>query len=87
MFGILLVRTSSDVDKYRNLIDEATFYDKQWSATWDGQSRPATTERRAAAMPTRPVCAACHVLLPFGLLPLLSARSLLSVLGPQKTRI
>jgi hypothetical protein len=33
VFGILLFRTSSDVEKYKNLVDEATFYDKQWSAT------------------------------------------------------
>ena len=29
VFGILLFRTSSDVEKYKNLVDEATFYDKQ----------------------------------------------------------
>lgn len=29
VFGILLIRTSSDLDKYKGLIDEATFYDKQ----------------------------------------------------------
>jgi hypothetical protein len=28
VFGILLIRTSSDLDKYKNLIDEATFYDR-----------------------------------------------------------
>lgn len=33
VFGILLFRTSSDVEKYKNLVDEATFYDRQWSAT------------------------------------------------------
>ena len=88
VFAILLVRTSSDLDKYKvgaararapalaardvqggteacmnvrapapcsltprpsatlgppvqNLIDEATFYDKQWNATWEGQERPS----------------------------------------------
>jgi len=29
VFGILLIRSSSDIDKFRGLIDEATFYDKQ----------------------------------------------------------
>lgn len=29
VFGVLLFRSSSDVDKYKNLLDEATFYDKQ----------------------------------------------------------
>lgn len=33
VFGILFIRTSSDIDKWRGLIDEATFYDKQWNAT------------------------------------------------------
>ncbi|PSC74627.1 low molecular mass early light-induced [Micractinium conductrix] len=41
VFGILLVRTTTDLDKYKNLIDEATFYDKQWNATWEGQERPS----------------------------------------------
>jgi len=29
VFGVLLVRTTADLDKYKNLLDEATFYDKQ----------------------------------------------------------
>ena len=41
VFGILLIRTSSDIEKYKNLVDEATFYDKQWNATWEGQERPS----------------------------------------------
>lgn len=44
VFGVLLFRTSSDVAKYKNLIDEATFYDKQWQATWEGQERPSESE-------------------------------------------
>ena len=28
VFGILLIRTSSDLEKYKGLIDEATFYDR-----------------------------------------------------------
>jgi hypothetical protein len=31
VFGILLVRSTADLDKYKGLLDEATFYDKQWS--------------------------------------------------------
>eukprot|EP00877_Chromochloris_zofingiensis_P014324 jgi/Chrzof1/9145/Cz03g37170.t1 len=30
VFGVLLVRSTADLDKYKNLLDEATFYDKQW---------------------------------------------------------
>jgi len=44
VFAILLVRSTSDLDKYKNLIDEATFYDKQWNATWEGVERPSETE-------------------------------------------
>lgn len=41
VFGILLVRSTADLDKYKGLIDEATFYDKQWNATWEGVTRPS----------------------------------------------
>lgn len=41
VFGILLVRSTSDLQKFKGLLDEATFYDKQWSATWDGVTRPS----------------------------------------------
>ncbi|GLC39004.1 hypothetical protein PLESTB_001772400 [Pleodorina starrii] len=44
VFAILLVRSSADLDKYKGLIDEATFYDKQWNATWDGVKRPSEAE-------------------------------------------
>ncbi len=30
---------------YKNLLDEATFYDKQWQATWEGQNRPSESEK------------------------------------------
>lgn len=45
VFGILLIRSTSDIDKYKNLFDEATFYDKQWNATWEGQARPSEKEK------------------------------------------
>ncbi|PRW20652.1 low molecular mass early light-induced [Chlorella sorokiniana] len=41
VFGILFIRSSSDLEKFKGLIDEATFYDKQWNATWEGQERPS----------------------------------------------
>ena len=28
----------------KGLVDEATFYDKQWAATWEGQSRPSENQ-------------------------------------------
>lgn len=33
VFGILLFRTSDSVPALKNLLEEATFYDKQWAAT------------------------------------------------------
>lgn len=45
VFGILLIRSSDDISKYKNLFDEATFYDKQWNATWEGQVRPSEKEK------------------------------------------
>jgi hypothetical protein len=45
VFGVLLVRTTTDLDKYKNLLDEATFYDKQWQATWENSPRPSESEQ------------------------------------------
>ena len=39
-----LCRTNDVIPKFKNLFDEATFYDKQWKATWEGQKRPSETE-------------------------------------------
>jgi len=44
VFGVLLVRSTADLDKYKNLLDEATFYDRQWNAAWDGAKRPSESE-------------------------------------------
>lgn len=46
VFGILLVRSTADLDKYKGLLDEATFYDKQWNATWEGVQRPSETQKQ-----------------------------------------
>ncbi|KAG0474806.1 hypothetical protein HPP92_014492 [Vanilla planifolia] len=32
--GVMLVRENKDIEKLKKLIEEATFYDKQWQATW-----------------------------------------------------
>jgi hypothetical protein len=31
---VLLVRKNEDVESLKKLIDETTFYDRQWQATW-----------------------------------------------------
>jgi len=34
-------RQNSDLDNLKNLFDEATFYDRQWNATWENVKRPS----------------------------------------------
>ena len=34
-------RNSGDLENYKTLMDEATYYDKQWNATWEGVTRPS----------------------------------------------
>ncbi|KAM0822020.1 hypothetical protein ACQ4PT_071787 [Festuca glaucescens] len=36
--GVLLVRKNEDIDNLKKLIDESTFYDKQWQSTWQDES-------------------------------------------------
>lgn len=40
----LLIRKNDDINTLKNLLEETTFYDKQWQATWqeDGQSSSKT---------------------------------------------
>ena len=45
VFGCLFIRETDDLTKLQGLVDEATFYDKQWQATWDGVERPSETEK------------------------------------------
>ena len=41
VFGCLIFRDwKKDIKNFTNLADEATFYDRQWEATWDGVERP-----------------------------------------------
>lgn len=44
ILGVLIIQETGDVAKYQNLIDEAFFYDRQWSASWEGKTRPSETE-------------------------------------------
>uniref|UniRef100_A0A061R9N3 Low molecular mass early light-induced protein n=1 Tax=Tetraselmis sp. GSL018 TaxID=582737 RepID=A0A061R9N3_9CHLO len=45
VFGCLFIRETSDLDKLKGLVDEATFYDRQWQQTWQGTDRPSETEK------------------------------------------
>lgn len=40
VIGVLFVRNVKDLDKFKNLFNEATFYDSQWNASWEGVERP-----------------------------------------------
>ena len=44
VFGVLIVRNVADIESIKNLIDEATFYDKQWNATWENTTRPEESD-------------------------------------------
>jgi hypothetical protein len=36
--GVLFIRKNEDPDSLKKIIDESTFYDKQWRATWQDDS-------------------------------------------------
>ncbi|XP_062218048.1 light-harvesting complex-like protein 3 isotype 2, chloroplastic [Phragmites australis] len=36
--GVLLIRKNEDLESLKKIIDETTFYDKQWQATWQEDS-------------------------------------------------
>lgn len=36
--GVLLVRKNEDIDNLKKLLEETTFYDKQWQATWQDET-------------------------------------------------
>ena len=49
VFAILIFRTTDSIPALKNLVDEATFYDKQWKATWEGQTRPVEGEKPSSS--------------------------------------
>ena len=42
---VTLFRSLKDIDTFKELADEATFYDKQWNASWEGVERPSETQK------------------------------------------
>ncbi|KAJ4826550.1 hypothetical protein Tsubulata_039609 [Turnera subulata] len=36
--GVLLIRKNEDVETIKKLVEETTFYDKQWQATWQDET-------------------------------------------------
>ena len=49
VFAILIFRTTDSIPALKGLVDEATFYDKQWKATWEGQERPVEGEKPSSS--------------------------------------
>ncbi|MFQ6637821.1 hypothetical protein Gotur_013359 [Gossypium turneri] len=41
--GVLLIRKNEDLDNIKKLIEETTFYDKQWQATWQDDNNGSNT--------------------------------------------
>lgn len=35
--GVLLIRKNEDLENIKKLLEETTFYDKQWQATWQDE--------------------------------------------------
>jgi hypothetical protein len=44
--GVLLAdaKGSLPAQAFATLFEEATFYDRQWAATWEGQNRPSENQ-------------------------------------------
>ncbi|CAA7403825.1 unnamed protein product [Spirodela intermedia] len=38
VLGVLVIRKNEDVENLKKLVDESTFYDKQWQATWQDEN-------------------------------------------------
>ncbi|GER50591.1 chlorophyll A-B binding family protein [Striga asiatica] len=44
--GVLLVRKNEDVETLKKLLEETTFYDKQWQATWQEEPKAPSGSRK-----------------------------------------
>ena len=45
IFGCLFIRETSQLEDFKTLFDEATFYDKQWNETWANVERPSKQKK------------------------------------------
>jgi hypothetical protein len=43
--GVLLVRKNEDMENLKKLIEETTFYDKQWQATWQDENASSVSSK------------------------------------------
>lgn len=42
--GVLLIRKNEDIETVKKLIEESTFYDKQWQASWNDESSSSSKD-------------------------------------------
>ncbi|CAN4078079.1 unnamed protein product [Withania somnifera] len=42
--GVLLIRKNEDIETIKKLVEESTFYDKQWQATWQDESSSSSKD-------------------------------------------
>ncbi|XP_058085068.1 light-harvesting complex-like protein 3 isotype 2, chloroplastic [Magnolia sinica] len=40
--GVLVIRKNEDIENLKKLLEETTFYDKQWQATWQDENRSSS---------------------------------------------
>lgn len=46
VLGVVLFRQTKSLKDLKNLADEATFYDKQWQASWQDQDSASGASRK-----------------------------------------
>lgn len=42
--GVLLIRKNEDIETVKKLVEESTFYDKQWQASWKDENSSSSKD-------------------------------------------
>ncbi|XP_059276885.1 light-harvesting complex-like protein 3 isotype 2, chloroplastic [Lycium ferocissimum] len=42
--GVLLIRKNEDLETIKKLLEETTFYDKQWQASWNDETSSSSKD-------------------------------------------
>lgn len=43
--GVLVIRKNEDIENIKKILEETTFYDKQWQATWQEDDNWSSTKK------------------------------------------
>lgn len=43
--GVLVIRKNEDIENIKKLLEETTFYDKQWQATWKDDENSSSSRK------------------------------------------